>query len=547
MTPFDFFNAVQRVQKEFDLSRLTLGGVNHWMVVRLLMLSNLASLAARSTRALVGMQSHSRMIDNPLAQLSQSSTKLAYYSKRIVDRSAILFEPPGTDSTPGKMVFYELPVDYTQVIGGSAVNRIADGFVEAFGSQVRKVCRFDFGLARSASRIDPTYVFIAPGEIQAPAEDRRRFLRAVRDLCRFLDLHAPDFSISPAQILRSMTQVLSQAEAHDAWLEAVDPKIVAFQCYVSMEKMALLVACKRRGIPTLEVQHGYCDASSIFNDMPSFGSKTISLLPDVFWAWGPMTRDALRSDPGFRRNDIRVALGGDVWGALANGRAANEVGTFLEQVAAHRYTRRIMVGHQVESLMRTGESDLVVPQLLIDAMRAGSSSWLWLIRVHPRSSHLIEPIQKTFVDLGIANFELIHSTITPIEIVFEAADCYVTGFSVSAFEANTIGKPVIIIDEIGRQLFAPLVEADMFKAAATGAELVRHVKQLERPAGDAGYYCRDLALARKTFEAVMRGEQPDGVAETAPVALDFEGVAADETIPVIPDPALIQSAAEQVS
>jgi hypothetical protein len=125
---------------------------------------------------------------------------------------------------------------------------------------------------------------------------------------------------------------------------------------------------------------------------------------------------------------------------------------------------------------------------------------------------------------------------------------YITGFSVSALEANARGKTVLITDEIGKQLFAELIETGVFEAVSTAEEIVAAVEAARPPSRDAGYYARDLALSKRAFDRIAgmhveplakagegRGESPDEIAlgPAADELFDMQGgpVIGVETVP----------------
>ena len=503
MTPFEYFDTVQRAQKEFDVSRLTLGGVNHWMIVRLLMLGIFSREASKRAVQTAGIVSHSRVIDNPLSELRSKDMSPTSYSKRVLGEAVILMEPRSAAGSPAKLVFYELPADYTQIIDGKAVNRIADGFSEAFGNQVRKVCRFAPDMLNKSCRVEPSYVFLAPPRLAIDVEEREKFSQAVRDFCSYLGIISPDFSLTPAVIMQNVTTVLTQSAAHEAWISELAPELVAFQCFISMEKIGVLIACKRLGIPTMEVQHGFCDANSIFNEMPEPQPGVFDIYTDIFWTWGERTASALKRDSGGASLGVKVIAGGDVWGALSTARAKAARDAFLLSIGSEKYSRRVLVAHQIEALVHTKGSNSLVSAVLIDAMRLAPKDWLWMVRVHPRSSHLITPIRQTLSDAGIVNCEVELTSLETIEVVLEAADVFLTGFSVSALEANAVGKPVIILDEVGKRLFGDAMESGSFEFAETAKEICQLIADSRPPTSDYGYYKRDVEHSRRSLGALL--------------------------------------------
>ena len=507
MSPLDLHEVVERIQTSFDISRLRLGGFNHWMLVKLLMLANLSHEASSWTKALIGASAHSRIIDNDLTGLESSRTRTAAYRVQSVGTSALIFNVKERPIQRNGFIFYELPTDYTQVIDGLAINRIADGFMELFGENVDKVSRYSHEVMKLRCRFDPIYIFLSLSELNLPYNEVYQFCGAVDELCAQIYETNSFFKIEASRVIFNAASALRQADAHKEWLERVAPKVVGFQCYASRDKIAVMMACKRLGIPTIEIQHGYCDAFSVFNNLPESTKDSVTLLPDAFWAWGPSTQASLMADEGFRKNGVKVIQGGDVWGTVASlsPDASLRTARFLDEVGAAKYQKRVLVGYQVEALLSSSDAKILVPKILTEAV-AADVNWLWMFRVHPRSSHLIQPLEDFFRALGLENVEVRHSSVKPIEVVLDASDCFVTGFSVAAFEANYKHKPVVIIDKIGQRLFSREIGRGIFTYCETAAEIRRTLEDARSVPSDPPYYVRDVEVSQKAFLALLAQE-----------------------------------------
>ena|GEM_PF-1629519 len=78
----------------------------------------------------------------------------------------------------------------------------------------------------------------------------------------------------------------------DSVLDRYRPKAVF--CAVGSSNMNYILACKERGIPVIEIQHGYIGTThSTYNLVRDLGAK---LYPDYFLAWGEYEREFF-SDP----------------------------------------------------------------------------------------------------------------------------------------------------------------------------------------------------------------------------------------------------------
>lgn len=502
MNPFRFYEAVQTSQAEFDTTRLSLGGVNVWMIIRLIMLGRLSGEATRRLSGMYGLASHSGVLFNQAAPLENRNISPSQYDVDAFGRSAMLFQPKGADDRGAEAAFFELPADYTLVEDGLAVNRIADSFVDEFGSRIRKVCRFAPRMLAVAKRVEPTLVLTAPGPWDQPADARRTFRDAVREYCAYAHARFPAFAPQQTEVLKTTREVLTYAAGHEAWLAGAGFRQVYLQAFISFEKYAVLVACKRLGITTVDIQHGYWDRFSIYNHLPQVADGDIALYPDVMWTWGEASTRALRADPSAEINGARIVLGGDVWGARMQARAPELTAALKEDTGGEAYSRRILVTYQVEALLNADAVVKLLPETLYAAIKAGPPDWLWMLRVHPRSLHLIGPLRDMLAEEEMTNVDVEASSLALVEAAIDAADVFMTGFSVSALEANARGKTVLITDDVGKELFAELIAEGVFERVDAADDILQAVEAQRPPTRDVGYYARDLSMAHDAFDRI---------------------------------------------
>ena len=503
MNPFALHDAVQELQRRFDVSRLVMDGVNYWMAVRLLMLGRFSGEALRRTTEMFALKSHSTILDSGAVAVARSERRLP--SARVIGRSALAFPAPSTAWEGAGAIFYELPADYAAVIDGLAVNRIADGFVDAFGEQVRKVCRFSPPIVAAAKRHEPAYVHVAPALLDLHSLEAVRFREAVRELCAVAVEVCPVFAISQAEILRQVRALMAAAPAHEAWIRDSGARLLLFQSFISFEKMAVLLGARRAGVTTVDVQHGYSDAWSIHNNLPPPVAGQRKVYPDVLWLWGEATARALRDEGTLDSNGVRLVVGGDVWGALQQGSAAAQASELGARLGADGYARRVLVGQQIETLSHSSAIRGYLPAALHEAIVTGPFDWLWMLRLHPRSLHLIEPLKAQLAAEGLTNVEVEQSSLSTIEAALTLADVYLTSFSVSAFEANALGRPVVITDAVGQTLFAREIGAGAFTYAETTEALLEAVSSAAPPGVHLDYYGRDLNVARAALAGLLSG------------------------------------------
>lgn len=119
MSPFLYYEAVQALQREFDADRMTFGGVNWWMAVKLLMLGRFPGEAARRTFETFNRPSHVSLLHDPGADLRRRERRLP--PPVVVDRSALIFPDEAVGWGEAPAVFFEIPVDYTTALDRKSV------------------------------------------------------------------------------------------------------------------------------------------------------------------------------------------------------------------------------------------------------------------------------------------------------------------------------------------------------------------------------------------------------------------------------------------
>jgi predicted dehydrogenase len=501
MSPFLYYDAVQRLQQAFDVSRLTLDGVNYWMAVRLLMLGRFSGEANRRAVEIFGRPAHRSVLFSDAVEVRRDERPLP--PPRVFEGSALVFASPDRRTRRADVIFYEGPVDYSVVVDGVAVNRIADGFVEAFEGSVLKVCRFSPRIVRSAKRHDPAFVHVAPQQVDLSTLEAIRFREAVGDLCALAHEICPTFAMSQADLLQNVREIYSAARAHEAWIRGSGAQLLLFQSFISFEKMAVMLGARRAGVRTVDVQHGYSDAHSIYNGLPLLPEGQRALYPDVMWCWGEATARAMRRDGTLAANGVEVRVGGDVWGAVQAGSVPEQATRLRAALNADSHSKRILVGQQIETLSHSAALRGYLPTPLYDAMVQGPRDWLWMLRVHPRSLHLVGPIRAFLQAEGLTNVEVEHSSTSSIEAILALADVYLTSFSVSAFEAHANGVPVVIFDQVGQELFAAEIGAGAFVHADTTASILAAIDGATKVTVKLDYYRRDLHTSRKAMKTLL--------------------------------------------
>ncbi|WP_027405953.1 hypothetical protein [Anaerovibrio sp. RM50] len=105
------------------------------------------------------------------------------------------------------------------------------------------------------------------------------------ELYQFLD--KTNVSILPISEVACQINLLKVYEKYfTKKLQVVKPKLVVVEWYYGLEGFALILAAKKMGIPTADLQHGNQDSEHYAYGLWPAESKGYQLLPDYFLVWG---------------------------------------------------------------------------------------------------------------------------------------------------------------------------------------------------------------------------------------------------------------------
>lgn len=228
--------------------------------------------------------------------------------------------------------------------------------------------------------------------------------------------------------------------------------------------MAMSLACVRRGLRTIELQHGVEGEQNVgygsWRRVPASGYE---LVPDTFWCWQEEDRQAIEAWASTTTRH-RAIVGGN---AFLRMWMRGEVTGALEADRAARAARQ---GHERVALLTLSPGDEQPAHLgqLREAI-ALSSRWHWWIRLHPAITHTLAPIADALA--GAGSFEMEMPSRAPLYSVLGASDAHVTRASAAAIEAIELGVRSVVTSEQGAQYLRDLVRRGLATAAVDPHEI----------------------------------------------------------------------------
>lgn len=292
---------------------------------------------------------------------------------------------------------------------------------------------------------------------------------------------APD----PRAWAKKLGQLRRMGGLFDRLLRRVTPRVGLTYGWYDPEGMAFGLACARRGVPVVDVQHGVQGPAHVGYARWRLPPGGYELLPDLFWTWEEEDARGIRAWAGEGRHR-----------ALAVGNLTVEA--FLRDPdLADLEPLPPRSGGGLEVLVALSGREL--PRLVVEAILRSPSTWRWWVRVHPAQRATLGEIERRLE--GRERVEVRRATDLPLYALLARVDVVLTEVSSAIIEAAAFGKRAVICHPVGAELHAARVERGQAAVALEVGPVLAALERMAAPGappagGDPRGFARLLELVR---------------------------------------------------
>jgi hypothetical protein len=502
----DVYAGIRFVEEHFDVGTLRMGDLDLWLFLRDVFVVPFSDHRVLAYQRLTGTSSH---VD-PLTATPAVPTRapgpvhVAQFDRAVavtVEAAAPRLEP-----APGAVMQFHAYRDYSDVTAGGVANRIADAFSDlAADGDTVKVIEATGESLRARFRSPP--IQLLPGsptvyDDPAPGEDA-----VIAVLVPILEAaKSAGFAVDDrlAYTRRRLRQLYWRAEVYGQLLDRFRPAAVQVSSFSNLQRMAAVVAARRRDLPAIDVEHGYMGRLSAYGSLGYVAElpEPSVTIPSHFWCWGLESARQLERSLGDAVDRHLPIVGGSPEHVGTTTRSGPPLPAEITARVA-KAGRVALFCWQPDELIHDDEPALV-PKVLQAFVHRAPADTLLLFRLHPRSRHLIPLVERELRRLGAMNTEVASATLAPLPALIAASDVLLTSYSTVAFEANAQRVPVVLIDDVGADMMRDEVDRGVFHAATTVDELLALVHGLSRDdVVLVPYVDTDPTLPRRTLRRVL--------------------------------------------
>jgi hypothetical protein len=381
-------------------------------------------------------------------------------------------------------------------IGGAWRDRFAEPVMSTLEERGLSTFVMQPGVRRRAPWHRPTF-----------AAERLVSRRAVGALAQSVPVHLPELpnvlafladrgvaavSFEPATLTRRAHGVQAAATAFEQVLDIVKPVVAFVVTYYAGLGAAFLVACRRRGVLSVDLQHcpqGGSHKAYGWSGVPTRGYST---LPAVFWTWTLPDAESIRrwttglprpwhqsvhgghtqlarflddEDPQTREWDAAFGCIGGEW-RTAPARPAREILIALQPIGGH--------GERWQALARQ--------------IAAAPPEWRWWVRRHPAAGAHQDVEYAAILALessasGRARVNVADASSLPLPVLLRHMHVLVSLASGAAAEAAVFGVPALFLSDEARGPFGNLIATGAARVVNVGSvnDIIRKLRDVVRP------------------------------------------------------------------
>jgi hypothetical protein len=414
---------------------------------------------------------------------------------------------------------------------------LSDGvsFVQLAGRQYERFCDPIRDRLQATGR---SSTLLVPGDrFPHPRYSPSRFIQPALDLVRLRNRVAAQFStpserlpgfgtllmkmekralpmpVSLDALRRQLRLVAAYARYFEGTLGRVQPRVCFLVSYYWLIGYGLLLACRRLGVPAVDLQHGYQgDLHQSYGRWSKVPEGGYAVLPSWFWCWQRSDVAAIRRWAGGTGGAHRAVAGGNLFLEMWRASVLSVTGPdaeFLERVS-----RPVVL-----VTLQTGLLTPAFVDLLREAIRRSDGSLAWWLRLHPVMLNERDQVLAHFSELH--GVEIDRPTSLPLYALLRHVDVHVTLCSSVVVEAEAFGVRSILCSHLGVEVFASQIARGIAVYADEPADLLDQIRiQMSRraPAGEVAQEAmRVLDRGHRLVDAFVAGapaEQIEALGES---------------------------------
>jgi hypothetical protein len=310
-------------------------------------------------------------------------------------------------------------------------------------------------------------------------------------------------SVAPTltSIRRHFSLVLDFSRYFENVLERVRPRICFLVAYYWLVGYGLVLACKRKAIPSVDIQHGVQGTMHVaYGGWAKVPPQGYELLPTHFWCWSRDEGEAIQKWSEATNGRHQAVVGGNLFLNLWK---VNGISAVRE--CNNRVLERAMVmgiDKQVLVTLQPGWRPKKLLQTLMSAITSTTGNLQWWLRLHPSMLQKRKEVQDMFGHFP--NVDINMATDMPLYALLRYMTVHVTHSSSAVLEAHEFGIKSVVCSRYGLDLFRGQEKDGVVVYAETPEDLLSAIDKQQGLRGSMEQVAAQGSEQVKASERVMQ-------------------------------------------
>ena len=271
-----------------------------------------------------------------------------------------------------------------------------------------------------------------------------------------------------------LAAIVSQAEYFFRQLTKLKPSLGFATIYYNNTCMAFVLACKRAGVRSVDIQHGFQGPfHPAFGPWKRFPDKGYELMPDYFWNWSKEDSAVIADWNTYKH---RPYTGGNLFLSKWKDQSS-DWNRHYGEMAAKLFGAK--ADGRAKVLYSLNYDD--IPDWITDAIKRSEDKYVWWIRIHPAMlAEKLDQYKRFIAEKKIKNAVIEEPSTWPLPFLLQYCDVHVTEGSSVVLEAKEYSMASVVMDPVALKVFAEEVSTGLAKYADTTGELLAAIEEQEK-------------------------------------------------------------------
>ena len=432
----DIISTLNSIEENVPIGSIEFQGLKIWPIIRLELWKILNSRFKYSTENSAGKKS---LIKNLLEKIK------AY-------TGFIFYKLNPNKYEPAAAVFLIARLERTVQVEGKYFSRFSNSLKEILESLGKRAVTLDLS-SKKKPVWGETY-FIDKEKIFS--RKKKEDIKNWDVLEKYLNENFPQIKLDKNLLVNIAEATLGYHKIFERILSKIKPKICFLECYYHPTGWGYILACRKLGIKTVEIQHG--EQHGMYRGWSNVPKEGYQIMPHLWWCWGEESAREINRWSGKMHPEHKAFVGGNPW------------------------ITRLASLNKKENTPKIKNKNIVVAipnkdyplEHLFEAVKKSSSSIQWLVSIHPmkmKDGNFMEKVRGEFEKTGNKNVWIQDDKISFYDFLV-IADFLVTPWSTAVYEALAFGTHPILINGDNKEVFKHYVDKGHFSFADTADKIL---------------------------------------------------------------------------